>query len=135
MREMTVPAQDAQLAAVTDFVNETLEALDCPMKTTMQIDIALEEIFVNIAHYAYGEEIGTATVCTRELEGAHGIEITLSDSGMPYNPLAKEDPDITLSAEERDIGGLGVFMVKKIMDDVRYEYADGKNILTMRKTF
>lgn len=135
MREMTVPAQDAQLAVVTDFVNETLEALDCPMKTVIQIDIALEEIFVNIAHYAYGKEIGTATVCTRELEDAHGIEITLADSGSPYDPLAREDPDITLSAEEREIGGLGVFMVKKIMDEVRYEYVDGQNVLTMRKAF
>ena len=99
----------------------------------MQVQIAVEEIFVNLAHYAYGSEQGTATIRVEVGGDPLQVIITFIDQGVPYDPLKKEDPDISLSAEERQIGGLGIFMVKKSMDDVKYEYKDGKNILTISK--
>ena len=133
MKELTVEAKIENIEAVTDFVNEQLEALDCPMKAQMQIAIAIDELFGNIAHYAYNPEIGQATVRVEVVEEPLSVVITFIDNGVPYDPLAKADPDTTLSAEERDIGGLGIYMVKKSMDDVTYEYKDGKNILKIKK--
>ena len=133
MKELTVEAKTTNIEAVTDFVNEQLEALDCPMKAQMQIDIAIDELFGNIAHYAYNPEIGQATVRVEVVEDPLSVVITFIDNGVPYDPLAKADPDTTLSAEERDIGGLGVYMVKKSMDDITYEYKDGQNILKIKK--
>ena len=133
MKELTVEAKIENIEAVTDFVNEQLEALDCPMKAQMQIDIAIDELFGNIAHYAYNPEIGKATVRVEVIEDPLAVTITFIDNGVPYDPLAKADPDTTLSAEERDIGGLGIYMVKKSMDDITYEYKDGQNILTIKK--
>ena len=133
MKELTVEAKTANIEAVTDFVNEQLEALDCPMKAQMQIDIAIDELFGNIAHYAYNPEIGQATVRVEVIEDPLAVTITLIDNGVPYDPLAKADPDTTLFAEEREIGGLGIYMVKKSMDDITYEYKDGQNILKIKK--
>ena len=133
MKELTVEAKTANIEAVTDFVNEQLEALDCPMKAQMQIDIAIDELFGNIAHYAYNPEIGKATVRVEVIEDPLAVTITFIDNGVPYDPLAKADPDTTLSAEEREIGGLGIYMVKKSMDDITYEYKDGQNILAIKK--
>ena len=133
MKELTVEAKTTNIEAVTDFVNEQLEALDCPMKAQMQIDIAIDELFGNIAHYAYNPEIGKATVRVEVIEDPLAVTITFIDNGVPYDPLAKADPDTTLSAEEREIGGLGIYMVKKSMDDITYEYKDGQNILTIKK--
>ncbi len=133
MKELTLAASIDNINAVTEFVDAQLEALDCPMKAQMQIDIAIDELFSNIAYYAYGGEAGEATIRFEAAEAPRAVEITFIDSGIPYNPLAAEEPDITLGAEERKIGGLGIFMVKKSMDAVRYEYRDGKNILTIRK--
>lgn len=132
-KEITVPASLEELDRVTDFVNEQLEAEGCLPKTRLQIDIAVEEIFVNIAHYAYHPEVGRATV--RCQVGGDPLQVTIQflDSGKPYNPLQKEDPDITLSAEERREGGLGIYMVKKSMDDIAYDYVEGKNVLTIKK--
>ncbi len=135
MKELTVPAQLAQLDAVLDFIQQQLEAADCPPKAMVQIAIAAEEIFVNIAHYAYGEGSGQAQIAVSLLQQPPGAEISFADSGYPYDPLAADDPDITQSAQERKIGGLGVYMVKKSMDQVEYRYQDGKNIFTMRKNF
>lgn len=118
---------------MTDFVNAQLEEIDCPMKAQMQIDIAIDELFGNIAHYAYNPETGPATVRVEVTEEPISVIITFIDHGVPYDPLKQEDPDISLSAEERSIGGLGVFMVKKTMDEISYEYRDGKNILRIRK--
>ena len=103
------------------------------MKAQMQIDIAVEEIFVNIARYAYAPGEGYAVIGVLAEPGR--AEITFADNGMPYDPLAREDPDVSLSAEEREIGGLGIYMVKKTMDVMRYEYSDGQNLLTLVKTF
>lgn len=133
MKELEIEALTENLPQVLAFVDEQLEAADCPMKIQMQIDIAVEEIFVNIAHYAYAPEVGSAIVRVEILPDPPSADITFIDSGIPYDPLAKADPDITLSAEERQIGGLGIFMVKKSMDDVKYEYLDGHNILTLKK--
>ena len=133
MKELTIAATVENIETVTDFVNEQLEALDCPMKAQMQIDIAIDELFGNIAYYAYNPEVGEATVRVEVVEDPLAVVITFIDKGVPYDPLAKEDPDITLTAEERGIGGLGIFMVKKSMDDVAYEYKDGQNILKIRK--
>mgnify|MGYP003080580628 CR=1 FL=1 len=98
-----------------------------------QIDIAIDEVFSNIAHYAYHPSVGSATVKIEVIEEPMSVVITFIDGGTPYNPLEKEDPDITLSAEEREIGGLGIFMVKKSMDSIDYEYKDGQNILRIKK--
>lgn len=133
MKEIEIIAKTENLDAVTDFVNEQLEAVGCPMKTLMQIDVAVEEIFVNIAHYAYENGVGNARILVRTNSENNTAVITFIDRGIPYDPLAKEDPDVTLPAEERKIGGLGIFMVKKSMDDVRYEYTDGQNIFTVEK--
>ena len=134
MKELTIAATIENIETVTDFVNEQLEAYDCPMKAQMQIDIAIDELFGNIAHYAYNPEIGSATVRVEVIEDPLSVVITFIDNGIPYDPLKKEDPNTTLSADEREIGGLGIFMVKKTMDDVIYEYKDGQNILTIKKS-
>lgn len=133
MKEMTIAALVENIDAVTDFVNEQLEALDCPMKAQTQIDIAIDELFGNIAHYAYTPDVGPATVRVEVTEEPLSVMITFIDGGVPYDPLTADDPDTTLSAEERAVGGLGIFMVKKIMDEIAYRYEDGKNILTIRK--
>jgi serine/threonine-protein kinase RsbW len=135
MNEITVKALVDNLGTVTDFVDDFLDSHDCPMKVQMQIDIAIDEIFSNICHYAYGDSVGEATIRV-EFEDASArkaVALTFIDEGVPYNPLEKEDPDTTLSAEDRKIGGLGIYMVKKNMDEMEYEYSDGKNILSMKK--
>lgn len=134
MKEISIAATIENIEVVTDFVNEELEALDCPMKAQMQIDVAIDELFSNIAHYAYSPEVGDATVRVEVVEDPLSVIITFIDKGVPYDPLAKADPNVTLSAEEREIGGLGIFMVKKTMDEVTYEYKDGRNILAIRKS-
>jgi anti-sigma regulatory factor (Ser/Thr protein kinase) len=133
MKELTILATIENIEVVTDFVNEQLDAFDCPMKAQMQIDIAIDELFSNIAHYAYNPRVGNATVCVEVIEDPLAVLITFIDNGVPYDPLAKEDPDTTLSAEDRQIGGLGIYMVKKTMDDITYEYKNGQNILTIKK--
>lgn len=133
MKQLDVQAIDKNLPQVLAFVDEQLDAADCPKKIKIQIDLAVEEIFVNIAHYAYDPDIGTATVRVDVLGDPPSVDITFIDNGIPYDPLAKEDPNVKLPARERKIGGLGIFMVKKNMDDVKYEYIDGHNILTMKK--
>jgi len=131
--ELLIEAETGNLAEVQTFVEERLEAADCPPKALMQINVAVEEIFVNIASYAYAPEKGSATVRVEVPESPVSVTITFIDHGVPYDPLARTDPDISLAAEERGIGGLGVFMTKKMMDDIAYEYRDGQNILTMKK--
>jgi len=131
MKELVVDAIPENNDAVLDFVRTELEAIDCPVKTQNQILISIEEIFINIAHYAYNPEVGKTRVCITISDNI--LKLVFEDSGKPYNPLEKADPNITASVEEREIGGLGVFMVKKMMDTVEYRYEDGKNRLTMTK--
>ena len=134
MKELNIAATVENIEVVTDFVNEQLEALECPMKAQMQIDIAIDELFGNIAHYAYNPEVGSATVRVEVIEDPLSVVITFIDGGVPYDPLAAADPDTTLSAEDRAIGGLGIFMVKKSMDEITYRYENGSNILSIRKS-
>lgn len=133
MKELTTAATVENIEIVTDFVNEQLEALNCPMKAKMQIDIAIDELFGNIAHYAYHPEVGSATVRIDVEQDPVTVVITFLDGGVPYNPLMAADPDLTQTAQERQLGGLGIYMVKKSMDAITYEYKDGKNILTIKK--
>lgn len=133
MYELNISAAMENLDMVTDFVEGHLEEYGCPMNAQIQVALAVEEIFVNIALYAYNPNVGPATIRVEVHEEPMEVVITFMDKGKPYDPLAKEDPDITLSVEEREVGGLGIFMVKQAMDDVRYEYSDGRNILTIIK--
>ena len=133
VKELTLEAKVANLQQVLDFVDENLTSMRCPMKILMQIDVAVEAIFVNVASYAYTPNTGSVTIRMDLQEKPRAVVITFIDSGIPYNPLAKEDPDVSLSAEERSIGGLGIFMVKKTMDKMEYEYTDQKNVLKMYK--
>ena len=134
MKEITLNATVDNVEKVTEFVNEQLERIGCPAKAIAQIDIAIDELFSNIAFYAYSPEVGPATVRVDVEEDPVSVTITFMDRGVPFNPLKKADPDTSLSAEERKIGGLGSFMVKKTMDAVDYEYLDGKNILRIKKS-
>ena len=147
---LKIPAVIDNLAEVLKTVDAQLDAEGCPLKIKLQIDIAVEELFVNIANYAYKPDTGDADILIETMDSCpipedaqkdmsesekkgKWLRVTLSDSGTPFNPLSKEDPDVTLPAQERRIGGLGIFMVKKSMDDVRYQYLDGHNILTLKK--
>ncbi len=124
------------LDQVIDFINVKLEELGCSPKNQIQIDVAVEEMFVNICHYAYEGQSGKALIQIGEYENSEGkaaCEISLIDSGIPFDPLAKPDPDVTLPAAERQIGGLGIYMVKKSMDEVTYTRKNDQNIFTMRK--
>lgn len=132
MKELTVEAKIENIGRVTDFVNEELLKRGCSKKSLRQINIAIDELFGNIARYAYPKGLGTATVKMEVEESASAI-ITFIDKGVPFNPLEKADPDVTLGVEEREIGGLGLFIVKNSMDDVKYKYKDGQNILTIKK--
>lgn len=134
MAEITLQAKVENIRQVVAFVEEELEAMGCAMKAQMQLSIAVDELFTNIACYAYAPGSGMATVRVEAISDGQQARITFIDQGVPYNPLKKEDPDITLSAEERPIGGLGVFMVKKTMDEMDYRFENGNNILTIVKT-
>ena len=133
MEELVIEALVPNLDEVLEFVDKQLEKYDCSMKAKMQLDVAVEELFVNIASYAYNPEVGPATIQVTTSPDPIQVVVTFIDHGVPYDPLAKADPDITLSADERQIGGLGIFMVKQSMDEVSYRYEDGKNILTIKK--
>lgn len=136
-KELEITALVENLPNVLEFVVEQLEANDCSMKNQLQIEVAVEELFVNIAHYAYAPDTGTAKIIvetTDTAQTAPAVNITFMDKGMPFDPLAKQDPDVSLSADKRKIGGLGIYMVKKSMDNVSYEYSDGYNILTITKS-
>lgn len=136
MIELKVPASLAHLDAVLAFLEENLEEMGASFKVSMKIQVAVEEVFVNIANYAYpGRTDGQACIRLEKVDAPASVRITLIDSGIPYDPLKKPDPDVNLSAEERQIGGLGIFMVKQSMDTVSYAYIDGQNCLTLEKIF
>lgn len=135
IREKTFPAELDALDEAIGWIEAFLEEADCPMKHSMQIAVAAEEIFVNIAKYAYTDSEEKRTAYLKMETIGDGVSLTFADGGVPFNPLEREDPDTTLSAEERKIGGLGIYMVKKTMDETEYRYEDGKNIFTIRKKF
>ncbi len=134
-RKLTVAADIGQVANVIDFVNECLAPAGCPAKVIQQLDIAVDEIFSNIALYAYGGKAGSAAMQVAINEHTPSATLTFTDEGKPFNPLEREDPDVTLSAEERKIGGLGIYIVKKTMDQMEYEYRKGSNRLRIVKTW
>ena len=133
MTNKIFPAKVDVLPDVLGFVEETLERYECPMKMQMAICVAIEEVFVNVAHYAYGDGEGDVDFGIRLDEENGAVIFRMADKGVPFDPLKKPDPDITLSADEREIGGLGIFITKKTMDQVTYAYENNENILTMVK--
>lgn len=132
-REKRFPAKIDALSDVIGFVEETLEGYECPMKLQTALAVAIEEVFVNVAHYAYEGGEGEVDLSVDLDEATRAVTFRMVDSGVPFDPLKRPDPDITLSVEEREIGGLGIFITKKTMDTVTYSYENGKNILTMIK--
>ena len=133
MTNKTFPAKTESLSDVLGFVEQTLEELECPMKIQTAICVAIEEVFVNVAHYAYPDGEGDMSLHIGFDDQSRAITFRMADKGVPFDPLVKPDPDITLSAEEREIGGLGIFIAKKTMDSLSYSYENGENILTMIK--
>ncbi len=136
MQSKLLAATDENMATVNDFIHSFLPE-HCPFKVLNQIDLAVEEIYINIAHYAYKPNVGSVEITcdTHNGDSEYTILIIFKDSGKPFNPLERQDPDITLSAEERNIGGLGIYLTKQFMDEVKYEYKDGFNILSIKKSF
>lgn len=132
-REIELPARVSELPVLQDAVGEMLKEKNCSGKVTGQIQVSVEEIFVNIASYAYGPEGGKVRIRFGMPEDGRDFSITFMDWGRPFNPLERDDPDVALSAGSRQIGGLGIFLTKKLMDQAAYEYRDGANVLTLRK--
>lgn len=133
MKEITVDAMIENMNTVTAFVDDFLDQIACTMKSRIQINIVIDEIFGNICHYAYKDSVGAVTVRVESGNTPKAVFLTFTDNGIPYNPLDTEDPDITLSSEERKIGGLGIYLVKKNMDEMKYEYVNQQNRLWMEK--
>ena len=133
MKEMTIEAKTENLPVVTAWIEKALEEIDCPLKAQMQIDVAIDELFGNIARYAYAPGTGEATIRFTFDADTRTVSISFLDSGIPFDPLSQAAPDINAPAEERAVGGLGIYLVRKTMDRVDYRYADGKNILTIQK--
>ena len=133
-KELTIEALTENLQAVLDFVDAELDAVSCPVQMKNPLDLAVEELYLNISTYSYDTEIGTATVRIEVEEDPIRVVLTFVDQGIPFDPLAKPDPTFEEAIEDRPIGGLGIFMVKNSMDEVHYEYRDGQNILTLRKS-
>ncbi len=136
MAELAIQAIDTNLDMINQFIHSQLEGFDYPPSFDFQLDLAVEEIFVNIAHYAYAPNTGDVEIfCTVEKkEDNHALlTIIFKDSGIPFNPLARPDPDPTASLEDRGIGGWGIYLTKKYMDNVTYAHVDGKNTLTLTK--
>ena len=133
MTYKTFPAKTEALSDVLGFVEQMLDSFECPIKIQVALCVAIEEVFVNVAHYAYGEGEGNMSLGIGFDEESRAITFRMTDKGIPFDPLKKPDPDITLSADEREIGGLGIFITKKTMDSLTYTYENNENILTMIK--
>ncbi len=133
MKEWTFEASVDRIPWLTEQVDALLEGLDCPIKAQMQIDVAIDELLANIASYAYETGEGQVTVRFDFRPDDRTVALTFIDNGIPYDPLAKPDPDVALEVEKRGVGGLGIFLVKKTMDDMIYARRDGHNVLTICK--
>lgn len=134
LNELNLIAQVENLTEVINFIDENLNQHNCPIKIQMIIDIAVEEVFVNIANYGYPNSFGKVKIIFEYVLGSPSyIKITFIDSGIPYNPFEKLDPDISLSVEDREIGGLGIYMIKKSMDNIQYQYREKNNVLILTK--
>lgn len=135
MNRMEIPAIIENLDKGLDFIIEGIEKAKLDKKAIYQIKLACEEVIVNVINYAYPNSQGDIVLSYEIDEDNKEIIIVISDFGMPYNPLLNEDPDINLPMEEREIGGLGVYMVRNIMDRVEYAWEAEQNVLTMRKSY
>ena len=133
MQELKLPAVIESIPKLTAWMDEALEKLDCPMKAQMQLDVAMDEIFSNIARYAYLDQNGAAAVRMDFDEKTRLFSLEFRDQGISFNPLEQAEPDTALGVEARGIGGLGIFLVRKTMDEVSYQYTDGSNILCLKK--
>ncbi len=133
-KELTLDAVMDNLEEVLSFVDVELEQYECAALVQAVLDLAVEELYTNIASYSYAPETGTCTIKVEITDAPANIIVTFFDHGMPYNPLAKEDPKLDTEISERPIGGLGFFMVKNSMDEVSYEFRDEQNILTIKKS-
>jgi len=131
--KMTVPAEMKQVVPVAAMVNRIMAQLNCIQRSKMQIAVVIDEIFSNIVQYAYENQEGTVTVEAEAEEDPPCLVIRFIDQGMPFDPLAVRDPEMTGPAKKRSVGGLGLYIVKKTMDKVSYEYKNGSNILVIRK--
>ena len=129
--KLVVDATDENLEKAMNFLSGYLEEKGCSPKLIMNMSIAFEEIFVNVAHYAYRPNVGEVEILLRLADNV--LFLTFIDGGRPYDPTAKVDPDVTLSADERDVGGLGIYMAKKLVDNMTYNYVNGKNVLVLEK--
>ncbi len=132
-KEITIPARVDSIEKATDFINDELEALDCPLKIQTQIDVAIDELLSNISNYAYDQNGGKVTVRFQTEDDAGTAVLTFIDEGIEYDPLKHQDPDTHLNVEERGIGGLGIFLVKKTMDSMEYRRESDQNILIIKK--
>lgn len=133
MQEFVIEAQLENLEKVNEFIQGILSDFQCSNRALMQLDLVVEEIFVNIASYAYPESTGLVKIQSEIKKDPLSITLTFIDTGLKYNPLANEDPDLTLSIEERQVGGLGIYLIKNMVDNISYDYSDGQNILTLTK--
>lgn len=135
MKELKIEATIENLSKVFKFLQESLDTCDAPSKVKRQIKLCVEEIYMNITHYAYNPETGMAKIGVDVIGGENPERVVISfvDEGKPYDPLAKQDPDLELSLDDRPIGGLGIYLVKTTMDSVAYEHKDGQNVLTIEK--
>ncbi len=133
MTQLMIDATVANIDPVTAFIDEQLEAMDCSMKVQMQIDVAVDEIFSNIANYAYPDQTGKAEIIVEALTDPRAVRITFKDQGMDFNPLEQPDPDVTASADKRKTGGLGIYIVKRSMSKVEYQRENGFNIFVITK--
>ena len=133
MNKLTVPAKIENLQRVMDFLSDQLNYIEYAMKSRLQLELSIEEAYVNIVNYAYKSQDGKVVICCDIDE--HPLQVTMQfiDCGIPYNPLRNEDPDVSSDLEEKEIGGLGIFLIKKNVDHIAYEHRNGKNILTIQK--
>lgn len=133
VRELVVESLFESLEIVDSFVDEMYSSIGASQSARKQLRVAAEEIFVNIVNYAYGDGHGKVAISGKKLANPPGVELVFVDEGVPFNPLLSDSPDFDIDPDEREIGGLGIYMVKQAVDDIGYEYRDGKNILTIRK--
>ena len=133
IRKIEVPAIVSELDAVQTFTKKILQEARFSEKSIKQVAVAVEEVFVNIAHYAYTPGTGEAAVQIEINKKPEQAVITFTDRGKPFNPMAKAEPDVSLPAKDRGVGGLGIFMARRLMDDMSYEYKEGRNVLRMVK--
>ena len=131
-KNLILPNDVQEVPKLAAFVDEVCEAAGMDMSTTMQMNLAIEEAVVNVMEYAYPEGTKGEVRIEAQTHDTY-VEFTLTDDGKPFNPTEKGEVDITLSAEERSIGGLGIMLVKHYMDDTKYKYVEGQNVLTLRK--